>query len=659
MGHIRTLDLKGNVNYNKKGGVWKKEGELMSIQMQCCGIVLMLLLFYFYIRQKRISLNTQKAFLRVFWATFFCLAFDILSICAIEYRHVIGETFTKIIAKTYLITLLLVAHSALTYMCVDIYETQEIYRQKMKKYMLMLTLGIIGTYAVPIDYHYAEDGKTVLYTHGPSLYVTYGMALIFFIIIFFMLKRKKEKINPRRREAVFIWLFVWIAASQIQFMYTNILIVGYAGAIGIMVLYLKLENPETNLDRKTGRFNFGALHQYTKEMFAKKQDFSIVGVFFEDIAYQNIHVEKREEIKMEMIEYFLKVQEALPFKKSQGEIIMLFHDAELAEKKLGEMRQRFRAGWGENGANQVHPKWLFLSHADVISCTEDFFELLRYVRDDEKQFTEDDVCSVGEEIVEKLNRKKETIQLIMDAINNDKIDVFYQPIYSTDKQRVTSAEALVRIWDNEGRLIMPGTFIDIAEENGMILKLGEIVFEKVCSFIQKYPLERYGMEYIEVNLSVVQCAYDYLSKDYIGIMKKYNISPQYINLEITESASTSARKTLLENMDELMEYGVRFSLDDFGTGHSNLNYIMDMPVDIIKFDRSMTNAYFENGKAKYVMDAAIHMIHGMGLKIVSEGVATEEQYKAMEKLGISHIQGFYFSKPLPEEQFIQFLENRQ
>ena len=560
MGHIRTLDLKGNVNYNKKGGVWKKEGELMSIQMQCCGIVLMLLLFYFYIRQKRISLNTQKAFLRVFWATFFCLAFDILSICAIEYRHVIGETFTKIIAKTYLITLLLVAHSALTYMCVDIYETQEIYRQKMKKYMLMLTLGIIGTYAVPIDYHYAEDGKT------------------------------------------------------------NILIVGYAGAIGIMVLYLKLENPETNLDRKTGMFNFGALHQYTKEMFAKKQDFSIVGVFFEDIAYQNIHVEKREEIKMEMIEYFLKVQEALPFKKSQGEIIMLFHDAELAEKKLGEMRQRFRAGWGENGANQVHPKWLFLSHADVISCTEDFFELLRYVRDDEKQFTEDDVCSVGEEIVEKLNRKKETIQLIMDAINNDKIDVFYQPIYSTDKQRVTSAEALVRIWDNEGRLIMPGTFIDIAEENGMILKLGEIVFEKVCSFIQKYPLERYGMEYIEVNLSVVQCAYDYLSKDYIGIMKKYNISPQYINLEITESASTSARKTLLENKDELMEYGVRFSLDDFGTGHSNLNYIMDMPVDIIKFDRSMTNAYFENGKAKYVMEAAMHMIQGMDLKIVSEGM---------------------------------------
>lgn len=108
-----------------------------------------------------------------------------------------------------------------------------------------------------------------------------------------------------------------------------------------------------------------------------------------------------------------------------------------------------------------------------------------------------------------------------------------------------------------------------------------------------------------------------------------------------------------------MEYGVHFSLDDFGTGQSNLNYIVDMPVDIVKFDRSMTNSYFENGKAKYVMEAAIHMIHGMNLEIVSEGIETKEQYQTMEDLGISHIQGYYFSKPLPEDEFIEFLEKNQ
>ncbi|MCM1272019.1 MAG: EAL domain-containing protein [Clostridium sp.] len=597
--------------------------------------------------------------MRVFWATFFCLVFDILSIVAIWHRHLLGAGFVKLIAKSYLVTLLFVAYTALTYMCVDMFETREMYRKRMKLYTALLAAGIAGTYAAPIDYHYAEDGKTVLYTHGPSLFVTYGMALVFFAIIFYMLVQKKGKINPRRREAVFIWLIIWIVASQIQFMYTNILIVGYAGAIGIMVLYLKLENPETNLDRQTGMFNGGALHQYTRQMFAKKKDFSAVGIFFEDIAYQNITSEKREAVKMEIIEYFLKIPEALPFKNSQGEIIMLFRDTDMAERQLEEMRQRFMLGWGDNDKKQVHPKWLFLPHANVINRTEDFYELIRWARDDEKQFTENDLCRISDEMVDKINRKNEMGQLIIDAINNDRVDVFYQPIFSTDQHRFTAAEALVRIWDDDGKLVMPGAFIDIAEESGMILKLGELVFERVCRFIKENPLEHFGLQYMEVNLSVVQCAYDYLATDYIRIMDKYGVDPKFVNLEITESASTNAKKTLLENMEALIGYGVSFSLDDFGTGQSNLNYIVDMPVEIVKFDKSMTNAYFENRKAKYVMDAAIHMIHGMGLKIVSEGIETEEQYRTMEELGINHIQGYYFSKPLSEKEFITFLNNRK
>lgn len=191
----------------------------------------------------------------------------------------------------------------------------------------------------------------------------------------------------------------------------------------------------------------------------------------------------------------------------------------------------------------------------------------------------------------------------------------------------------------------------------MILRLGEIVFEKVCQFIRRYPLEQYGLHYIEVNLSVVQCSYEDLAQDYIRIMKKYEVSPNKINLEITESASTNAKKTLLGNMEELMEYGVKFSLDDFGTGQSNLNYIVEMPVNIVKFDRSMISAYFENGKAKYVMDAAMHMIRGMRLKIVSEGIETKEQYDTMKELGIHYIQGYYFSKPLAVEAFVEFIQN--
>jgi len=636
-----------------------REDDTMHIQIQCCGIVLMLVLFYFYMRQKRIALETQKAFLVVFWASFLCIAFDIFSIIVIEYRHMLSEPFAKFIAKTYLVTLLGVAVSALSYMYVDIYSNKNDYWRDMRKYMVLWGIGVIGTYAVPLYYNYAADGTKVLYTYGPSVYVTYGVSLVFFIRIFYLMKKEKAKINPRRREAVCIWLVAWIVASQIQFMYTDILIVGYAGSIGIMVLYLKLENPETNLDRSTGLFNSGALYQYTKQLFAEEKDFGILVIIFENNAYQNVHLEKRESVKMEIVEYLLKLPDVLTFKNAEDEYVLLFVEAKNAEAKVKEIRSRFQLGWGTNNDSFVRPHWLYLPHANVVDQTENLLYLVRYIRQEETEFSENDFFCIEKDSVNKMYREREVEQLIIDAIEHDRVEVFYQPIFSTSEQHITSAEALVRIRDREDKIVPPGVFIDTAEESGMILRLGEMVFEKVCRFIKNHPLEQYGMHYLEINLSVVQCAYENLAQDYINIMERYGVDPKYINLEITESASTNAKKTLLGNMENLMEYGVHFSLDDFGTGQSNLNYIVDMPVDIVKFDKSMTNSYFENGKAKYVMEAAIHMIHGMNLEIVSEGIETKEQYQTMKNLGISHIQGYYFSKPLPEDEFIKFLESKK
>ncbi len=139
------------------------------------------------------------------------------------------------------------------------------------------------------------------------------------------------------------------------------------------------------------------------------------------------------------------------------------------------------------------------------------------------------------------------------------------------------------------------------------------------------------------------------------IMRRYNINPRMINLEITESAELSDKETMIRNMDVLRSCGVRFSLDDFGTGQSNLNYIVDMPVDIVKFDREMTWSYFENTKAKYVMETSVSMIHGMDLQIVTEGVENEKQYHILKELGIDFIQGYYLSRPLSARNFLEFM----
>lgn len=196
----------------------------------------------------------------------------------------------------------------------------------------------------------------------------------------------------------------------------------------------------------------------------------------------------------------------------------------------------------------------------------------------------------------------------------------------------------------------------MAEKRGLIIQLGEIVFRKVCEFIKEYDLKEYGLKYIEVNLSMVQCGYENLADDFIQIMQETKVDPTAIILEITESASLREKSILLENMKKLKAIGVRFALDDFGTGQSNLNYIVEMPIDVVKFDSTMINAYFENGTATYVMDAAMNMIQGMDLAIVSEGIEEKEQYAKMKQLGIDYIQGYYFSKPVETEKFIDFIK---
>ncbi len=624
---------------------------VMDIKIQCCGIVLMLVMIYFYSRQKKVQLNTEKAFWRVFCVTLACISLDVISLYAIKYINVLPRILVSIICRAYLTSLVLVALCSLIYICLDVYKKRSEYRKVIFHWLYIAAPAAILIFVLPIHYQHKEG--TVYYTYGPAVFVTYISAFVFLLATLWYSAKEKTKINQRRREAVVFWMVIWIGAAWVQFFFNQLLIVGYACAIGIMVVYLKLENPETNLDRKTGLFNHSALMQYLRQLYGKEENFSVLSLILKQP--KMLQANNIDDIELELVSYLFRIPNVLLFKNSGDEIIIVFLNKGDAEKWITILDKRFYRGWGVDLTIFLQPDWIYIPDANVVSTAEDILYLMRYARENYKEMADKRMLSIDKEIVRQMRNEKEIEQMIMDAIEKNRVEVYYQPIYSTKEHQFTSAEALVRIRDSEGKMVPPGVFIDIAEQNGMILKLGEIVFEKVCRFLKGINTGQYGIHYIEVNLSVVQCAFEHLAETYINIMEKHKLSPKLINLEITESASLSAKKILLDNMKVLMDYGIRFSLDDFGTGQSNLNYIVDMPVDIVKFDRDMTRAYFENGRAKYVMDAAMHMIQGMKLKIVSEGIETEEQYKTMEALGISYIQGYYFSKPLPEKEFLEFL----
>ena len=288
--------------------------------------------------------------------------------------------------------------------------------------------------------------------------------------------------------------------------------------------------------------------------------------------------------------------------------------------------------------------------------TNDLFHFLTFVRnrygnDKSKVFLAD------EAVIMKFRERTLIESKIREALEEDRVEVFLQPIYSNEEKAFTSAEALVRIREKDGNLLPPGVFIPIAEQSGQIVELGDRVFEKVCEFLNGADVKGLGLHYIEINLSVVQCEMVDLADRLISMIEKYDVNPAMINLEITETASINAKAILEENMRKLIRYGFTFSLDDFGKGESNLMYVVEMPVSIVKLDYDMSKAYFNSKKAKHVVKAVVSMAHDMDMKLVAEGIETEEEVEDICKEGIDYVQGYYYSRPLPVKEFITYIHN--
>lgn len=624
----------------------------MNIQAQMCGIILLVIMFLFYRRYESLRLGTQIAFQVLMTGMLLCVFCDMLSVWAIVKLLGAHRTLVLGICKLYLTTIVLVTLLGFLYECSDVYGGQKRFKQVAVIACGAFLAESIIIAGLPIGIY--KMGR-VVYTAGPSVLSTYAFACSFLVSNVIFTIRKRKQGNPRRSQVILFWMAMWSAAAVIQFLNNELLLVGYAGALGVLVIFFRLENPEYLTDRVTGLYNQDALLLYARKLYIGEKNFAVMSVWWSLGVSQADEGAREQAVMVAFARRMPKFKGTKVFKMADDEVWLIFEEPEHIDNNVEKLKSYMEYGRRELGG-MAQVEFTYLSDTTLVSDYQEMVHLMQYARWKRKDHIASNFKQVDSAFVEQMRQEKVMEQMLEEAMKEDRIEVFYQPIYSTKEKRFVSAEALVRMRDREGKLVPPGDFISVAETNGKILPLGEIVFDKVCRFFTRESLEQYGLHYIEVNLSVVQCSYAGLAEDYIGIMEKYQINPRYINLEITESASMAAKKTLLDNMSRLMEYGVYFSLDDFGTGQSNLNYIVDMPVNIVKFDREMSQAFFRDEKAKYVMNAAMQMIHGMKLKIVSEGIETEDQYLAMEELAIDYIQGYYFSKPLPEAEFLSFLQ---
>lgn len=252
---------------------------------------------------------------------------------------------------------------------------------------------------------------------------------------------------------------------------------------------------------------------------------------------------------------------------------------------------------------------------------------------------------------ERVKERKTIEEDLRNALEHDQLELYYQPKIDCRTERVVGAEALVRWHHPERGLILPGEFISVAEECGLINRLGAWVLEKACRQTRIWRDTTLAGLRIAVNLSPAQFQDAELVNSVTKIVKETALPEGTLELEITESILMNNPEKAVSTLKELKELGVLIAIDDFGTGYSSLNYLKRFPVTSIKIDRSFVNDIHVDMDDKAIVDAVIGLGHSLNLEVVAEGVEEVEQLVYLQEKGCDFIQGFLFAKPLPAGTF--------
>ena len=263
-----------------------------------------------------------------------------------------------------------------------------------------------------------------------------------------------------------------------------------------------------------------------------------------------------------------------------------------------------------------------------------------------------------EDFEQKMIRESEIESMMEDAIKNEEFEVYYQPQISTKTEKMEGAEALVR-WKKDEKMISPSEFIPIFEKNYFIIKLDEYVYERVCKNIQEMKKQIKEIPKISVNISKESLLEkDFLEK-YMKITEQYGISPNDIEIEITERTTVDNNIDMKEILEEIKEKGFSIAIDDFGSGYSSLNMLEMLPIDMIKIDKSFIDRIGEKNETINLLEIILLISKKLNLKTVAEGVEKSEQVQYLKKENCDFIQGYFYAKPLEFDAFKNYVEENK
>lgn len=309
-----------------------------------------------------------------------------------------------------------------------------------------------------------------------------------------------------------------------------------------------------------------------------------------------------------------------------------------------------RAGVPENLRN-VEVKWGIYEIVDRTLPMEYMCDRAMLAADSIKGLYNRSIAIYDDILRRKLLREQSITSSMEAALAGDQFTVYFQPKYRVSDSSLCGAEALVRWTHPEWGFMSPNEFIPLFEKNGFISRLDQFVWERCCQMLRQWQDKGYPPLPVSVNVSRADIYQSDLAGLLLNLTKKYSVDPKLLHLEITESAYTENSKQIISTVDQLRARGFIVEMDDFGSGYSSLNMLSQLKLDVLKLDMKLiqneTSQNFDRG----IVRLLVEMAHRLNLSVVAEGVETQRQLGRLQEIGCDYVQGFLFSKPLPQEDY--------
>ena len=513
--------------------------------------------------------------------------------------------------------------------------------------------------------------KTGNYFHSLGFVILYGVAACFLVASIIEIIHFRKKLHPLKIVTVFFYTLSLLTAALVQLYYPRLQITSFACTTSCLMAFLTLQNPSSFFDSSTGTLNKIAFREV---LLYNKTSMPGSAVIFKHTKTNKIKdlfgIEGRYFITRQFLEQVKAVcEETKIFYLFNDTYVLTFpnkNDAEVYGLKIKELISnplKFLA-------NQESSNFIEYKISGRTNVLNDF-EMLTQSADGKVEFTIDESIALINSIAvaiqphhftiiddSKIKEFQEQMRLhriVDNDIKNESFEVFLQPIYSIKENAFVSAEALIRLKDEDGTYIPPLAFIPEAEANGDIIQISDIMIQKTCDFINETNLFDKGIQTVNINLSMIQCMYEGIVDHICEILNRNNISPTLIRFEITESVAAHDEALFARLLEEMTAKGIEYALDDYGTGYSNTSSVLSHKFSEIKFDKSLIDSALAGSGNDNALKYLFDITKEKNMVSLAEGVESKEAVELLKKIGCDLIQGFYFAEPMPVNEFKKFL----